>query len=230
MRRALPIVLRELDEDSQIRAIVLAGAGDRGFCAGADIKEKRSGGTPVEERRRLMPSTWIEALDCVSKPTIAAIHGICMGGGFELALACDLRLAAKGSVFALPETVLGLLPGGGGTQRLPHLVGLGRALDLLLTGERIDAEEAYRIGLVTRLSDSAQTVLADALRVAELIATRPPTAIAYVKEAARAGLEADLAMGLKLEKALFALLTSTADRVEAAAAFREKRQAKFNGL
>jgi enoyl-CoA hydratase/carnithine racemase len=103
-------------------------------------------------------------------------------------------------------------------------------LDLLLTGERIDAEEAYRIGLVTRLSDSAQTVLTDALRVAELIATRPPTAIAYVKEAARAGLEADLAIGLKLEKALFALLTSTADRLEAAAAFREKRQGQFNGL
>lgn len=228
IRAAFPAVLRELEADSEIRAIVLAGAGERGFCSGADIKEERAAGSPVEERHRLMPRTWIETLDEICKPTLAAIHGICMGGGLELALACDLRLAARGAVFALPETSLGLLPGGGGTQRLPRLIGLGRALDLLLTGERIDAEEAWRIGLVTRLSETASSVLGDAVRLAELIAARPTTAIAYVKEAARAGLEAHPAVGMRLEKALFALLTSSADRTEKLAAFRHKRSGEVS--
>ena len=229
IRQAFPSMLHELDTDPQIRAIVLTGSGERGFCAGADIKEKRAASSSVQERRRLTPKTWIEALDEISKPTLAAIHGFCFGGGLELALACDLRLAAREAVFALPETSLGLLPGGGGTQRLPRLIGLGRALDLLLTGERINAEEAWRIGLVTRLSDTPAAVRRDAMHLAELIASRPPTAIAYVKEAARAGLESDLAIGMKLEKALFALLSASADRSEAMAAFREKRAAHFTG-
>ncbi|MCX7169906.1 MAG: enoyl-CoA hydratase-related protein, partial [Proteobacteria bacterium] len=145
------------------------------------------------------------------------------------ALACDLRVVAKGAVFGLPETKLGLIPGGGGTQRLPRLIGLSRALDLLLTGEQIDAEEAYRIGIATRLVASAEDALTEALRLAEMISTRPPIAITYVKEAARAGLDMDLASGLKLEKSLFALLTSTADRAEASEAFRDKRTPIFTG-
>ena len=229
IRAELPAAFRELDEDPSIRCLVLTGAGERGFCAGADIKESRTAGSSVEERRRLIPATWIEALDRIAKPVIAAIHGICLGGGLELALACDMRMAARGARFGLPETALGLIPGGGGTQRLPRLLGLGRALDLLLSGEQIDAEEAYRIGLVTRLSASPDGVLADALRLGDSIASRPPLAVAYVKEAARAGLDMNFTSGLSLEKSLFALLTSTADHAEAVAAFREKRPPHFQG-
>jgi enoyl-CoA hydratase/carnithine racemase len=172
---------------------------------------------------------WIEALDAVSKPVIAAIHGFCLGGGAELALACDIRVAARDASFGLPETALGLIPGGGGTQRLPRLVGLSRALDLLLTGDRINAEEAYRIGLVTRLVATREEAVAEAFRLGEHISRRPPMATSYAKEAAREGFDLSLAAGLALEKTLFALLTSTADRIEAAAAFREKRQPSFTG-
>jgi enoyl-CoA hydratase/carnithine racemase len=229
IRAELPAALQELDEDPSVRCLVLTGAGERGFCAGADIKEGRTAGSPAEELRRMTPAAWIEALDRVAKPIIAAIHGICLGGGLELALACDVRMAARGARFGLPETALGLIPGGGGTQRLPRLIGLGRALDLLLSAEAIDADEAYRIGLVTRISASPEAVLADALHLANAIASRPPIAVVYVKEAARAGLDAPFSAGLKLEKGLFALLTSTADHAEAVAAFKEKRQPHFQG-
>lgn len=229
VRKGLPEVLRELEADAGIAVLMMIGAGERGFCVGADIKEKRTIGTSVAERRRLMPATWIEAIDAVTKPVIAVLHGLCLGGGAEIALACDIRVAARNLKFGLPETALGLIPGGGGTQRLPRLIGLGPALDLMLSGERIDAERAYQLGLVTRLADGADDAMLEALRLAEVIAARPPTAIAYCKEAARAGLEMDLRNGLRLEKSLFALLMSTDDRAEAAAAFREKRSPQFTG-
>lgn len=229
IRCGLPVMLRELDANSAVAAIVLTGAGTRGFCVGADIKEQRVIGTPAEELRRLQEMAWIETLDSVSKPVIAAIHGFCLGGGTELALACDIRVAAKDAVFGLPETALGLIPGGGGTQRLPRLIGLSRSLDLLLTGDRINADEAYRIGLLTRLASTREEALTEALRLAEHISLRPPMAIAYAKQAARTGFDMTLADGLTLEKTLFALLTSTADRIEAAEAFREKRKPVFTG-
>ena len=159
----------------------------------------------------------------------AAIHGYCLGGGLEISLACDMRVASPNAVFGLPETGLGLIPGGGGTQRLPRIIGLGRALDLLLTGDRIDAVEAHRIGLVSRLSASNDSLLDEVQILAERIASKPAAASAYVKEAARDGLELDLRAGLKLEKDLFVLLMSTEDRREAAAAFKEKRQPAFTG-
>lgn len=229
IRGVLPQALRELDDDPEIGAIVIAGSGERGFSVGADINESRPNDSPIAARRRLIPTSWIEALDATGKPVIAAIHGFCLGGGMELALACDVRVVAKGAELALPETALGLIPGGGGTQRLPRLIGLSRALDLLLTGDRIGAEEAYRVGIATRLAESPEAALAEAMRVAEHIAARPRVAVAYVKEAARAGLDMDLCNGLKLEKTLFALLTSSADRAEAARAFREKRRPNFIG-
>lgn len=229
VRRAFPQLMADLEADDAVRAIVICGAGERGFCAGADIKEGRAIGTGVSERRRLMPTSWIEALDRVSKPVIAAIHGICLGGGLEIALACDIRVAALDARLGLPETALGLIPGGGGTQRLPRLIGLSRALDLLMTGDRLDAAEAHRIGLVTRLADNRDAAIGEAMRVAEHLASRPPAAIAYAKEAAIRGASVDLATGLAIEKSLFALLTNTNDRIEAAAAFREKRPPRFVG-
>lgn len=229
IRTGLPALLEQLDRDDSCAAILLAGAGERGFCAGADIKEGRVVGTSVQERRRLLGNAWIDRVAHVAKPVVAALHGYCLGGGLELALACDIRIAAPGAQFGLPETGLGLIPGGGGTQRLPRVVGLGRAMDMMLTGERIDAQEALRIGLVSRLVASRETLLSEGLAIATRIAARPPTATAYAKEAARSGIEMDLQAGLTLEKTLFSLLMSTTDRAEAALAFKEKRAPRFTG-
>ena len=228
LRREMTQALELLDADPDIGAIVIRGAGERGFCAGADIKSQ-SDATSLPALRAEMTPSWIEALDRVRKPVIAAIHGYCLGGGLEISMACDMRVASPNAVFGLPETGLGLIPGGGGTQRLPRIVGLGRALDLLLTGDRINAAEAHRIGLVSRLSASDDSLLDEVQVLAERIASKPAAASAYVKEAARDGLELDLRAGLKLEKDLFVLLMSTEDRREAAAAFKEKRQPVFTG-
>ena len=147
----------------------------------------------------------------------------------ELAMACDIRVASPDAVFSLPEVGLGLIPGAGGTQRLSRLVGLGRALDLLLSGDRFDAAEAYRIGLVSRLSASAETLVEEAGALARKIAGKPQSAAAYAKEAARSGMDLSLNEGLRLEKDLFTVLMSTEDRKEAAAAFKEKRAPNFTG-
>lgn len=228
LRLSVTEALYALDSDADVAVIVLHGAGERGFCAGADIKDQRAADTLVALRADMTPG-WIETFDKVRKPVIAAIHGYCLGGGLEIALACDIRIAAPGAVFGLPETGLGLIPGGGGTQRLPRVIGLGRALDLLLSGDRIDAAEAHRIGLVSRLAASDETLLEEAAALARRIAAKPPSATAYAKEAARLGSEMDLASGLRLEKDLFVLLMSTDDRREAAAAFKEKRAPRFTG-
>lgn len=230
IRQGVPRALEQLDDDPEVRVIGIRGAGPRGFCVGADLKEKRPAETPIEARNRQARAVWIEAFDRVSKPLLAAIHGFCLGGGLEVALACDLRIASNDAVFGLPETGLGLIPGGGGTQRLPRVVGLGRALDMMLTGDRIDANEAYRCGLISRLVPAADALVNEAAQVAKRIALRPPLASRYVKEAAKAAMELELKAGLRVEKDLFALLLSTHDRQEAAAAFREKRQPVFRGM
>jgi enoyl-CoA hydratase len=229
IRVGVPQALGELGGDPAIRVIVLRGAGTRGFCAGADIKEKRGPETAIQVRQRMEQKRWIEALDQVSKPVIAAIHGYCMGGGMELALACDIRFAAPDAVFALPETGLGLIPGGGGTQRLSRVIGPGRALDMLLTGDRLRVDEARNIGLVTRVSASAETLVEEVRALALKIAAKPPAASAAVKQAARAALEMELKSGLDLELNLFALLAPSADVREAAMAFTEKRSPVFTG-
>jgi len=229
VRDRLPELLEGLDQDERCAAIVLCGAGERGFCVGADIKEQRVIGSSVQERRRLRDKAWIDRVAHVSKPVIAAIHGYCLGGGLELALACDIRVAAKDAVFGLPETGLGLIPGGGGTQRLPRVIGLGRALDLMLSGDRIDASQAHAMGLVSRLCEDRDSLMQQARALAERIAARPPTATAYAKEAAKSGMELDLQAGLTLEKTLFSLLMATEDRAEAARAFKEKRPPRFTG-
>jgi enoyl-CoA hydratase/carnithine racemase len=152
-----------------------------------------------------------------------------LGGGLEIALACDVRIASADAAFGLPEPAIGLIPGGGGTQRLPRLIGVGRALDLLLTAQRIDAAEAHRIGLVSRLTATQDELHEGTAQLAARIAALPPLAVRLVKEAARAGLERGLAEGLQFERELFARLLSTHDRHEAAAAFREKREPVFTG-
>ncbi|MFC5549124.1 enoyl-CoA hydratase/isomerase family protein [Massilia aerilata] len=229
IRAGVPQALRELDADPGIRVIAIRGAGARGFCAGADIKEKRGPETAIEVRSRMQGARWIEAIDAVQKPVIAAVHGYCMGGGLELALACDIRYAAPDAVFSLPETALGLIPGGGGTQRLARVVGPGRAMDLLLTGERLDARAARDIGLVTRVANESEALIDEVRSFAQRIAARAPAATLSVKRAARSALELELKQGLDLELDLFAMLKPSEDAREAALAFSEKRPPNFIG-
>lgn len=229
VRELLPRMLLEADKDPAVHVMVIYGGTARGFCAGADITEKREPESAVATRRRVSNDAWVDAFDKVKKPIVAAIHGYCLGGGLEIALACDIRIASADAQFSLPETGLGLIPGAGGTQRLPRVIGLGRALDLLLTGDRIDTAEAHRVGLITRIATSRATLLDEAMAVAERIASRAPAATLYVKEAAIASAELSLSAGLALERSLFALLTATKDKVEAASAFQEKRLPKFTG-
>jgi enoyl-CoA hydratase len=229
IRRGVPAALTEFDADPDVRVIVIRGEGPKGFCAGADIKERRQAETSLQVRRRMEKARWIEALDRIEKPVIAAIHGFCMGGGLELALGCDIRFASPDAVLSLPETGLGLIPGGGGTQRLARVVGLGRALDLLLTGERLDAQQAKAIGLVTRVAATPATLRDEVAELAGRIAAKAPMATLFVKQAAHAAVELQLKSGLDLELDLFALLASMQDVKEAAIAFREKRAPRFTG-
>lgn len=229
IRLGVPKALAELGDDAEVRVIVIRGEGPRGFCAGADIKERRGAETSLQVRRRMERARWIEALDRVEKPVIAAIHGFCMGGGMELALACDIRFASPDAVLSLPETGLGLIPGGGGTQRLPRVVGPGRALDLLLTGERLSAAQAHAIGLVTRVASANERLRDEVTELAARIAGKPPTATLFAKQAARAAMGLDLKAGLDLELDLFAMLAPMHDVKEAAQAFREKRLPRFTG-
>lgn len=227
LRCALLGVLDELNRDPQVRAIVITGAGDKAFVAGADIGEFE-GRTPVDQHRVMKLPTVFDAIERNSKPVIAAINGFCLGGGMELALACDIRIASAGAKFGQPEVNLGIIPGGGGTQRLPRIVGLGAALRMILTGDMIDAEEARRIGLVEEVVPAGD-LMARAGAMAQLIATKSPVAVSAAKEATRAASSLPLAEGLKLETALFQLCFSSEDKVEGVRAFLEKRPAKFPG-
>nr|WP_315184698.1 enoyl-CoA hydratase/isomerase family protein [uncultured Albidiferax sp.] len=230
IRTGVPKALAELDADPAICVIVIRGEGERGFCAGADIKERRGEETSLQVRRRMEKARWIEALDSIEKPVIASLHGFCMGGGVELALACDIRFASPEAVFSLPETGLGLIPGGGGTQRLPRLIGAGRAMDILLTGERMTAQEALAIGLLSRISSTSESLVNEVRALALRIAAKPPMATLFVKQAARAASKVDLKSGLDLELELFSLLVPMRDVKEAALAFGEKRAPQFVGL
>lgn len=229
IRHGVPAALRAFNSDSAIGAIVICGEGPRGFCAGADIKEQRGAETAIEVRQRMQQTRWIETIDEIQKPVIAALHGYCMGGGMELALACDIRFAAPDLVMSLPETGLGLIPGGGGTQRLPRIVGLAKALDMMLTGARVKVDEALAIGLVTRVADSLESLREEVGELAATVAARPPVATRYVRRAARAALELELGKGLDLELDLFSQLKDSEDAKEAAAAFKAKRAPRFSG-
>jgi enoyl-CoA hydratase/carnithine racemase len=228
MRVALPRAIREAEADPDVRVVVLRGAGERAFCAGADIKEFVEVPSPPEYRQQRAHDSWIRPFDEARKPILASIHGVCLGGGLEIALACDIRIAAEDALFGLPETGLGIMTGVGGSQRLPRVVGMGAALDMILTGERISAARAREIGLVTRLVPRAELHAATAALAAQL-AARPPMAMAFAKEAVRSALDLPLRDGMRLEVDLITLLLNTEDRLEAARAFREKRQPRFSG-
>ncbi|MCC6535438.1 MAG: enoyl-CoA hydratase/isomerase family protein [Burkholderiales bacterium] len=228
MRRDLPVAMRAAEADRESRVIVVHGAGERAFCVGADVKEFRAVESPVEYRQSRSYDHWIAPFDAATKPIVCAIHGWCLGGGLEIALACDIRIAAESAQLGFPELSHGTITGCGGSQRLPRVVGAGRAMDIMLTGERMSAAEAYRIGLITRLTPDAG-LIAEATRVAELIASRAPLAVRFAKEAVRNALDLELAAGLRRELDLLTHLLQTEDRIEAGAAFREKRKPVFKG-
>jgi enoyl-CoA hydratase len=226
--RELDAVLRSVREDEGVRAIILTGAGEKAFVAGADIGELARMG-PVEGVRisRDGQDTF-RMMERMPKPVIGAINGFALGGGLELALACHVRLASSRARFGLPEVKLGIIPGYGGTVRLPRLVGRGRALELMLTGEMIDAEEAYRIGLVNRVTPP-ESLLDAARELAAKMIANGPIAIALALESVDRGMSTTIDDAQILESNLFGLLASTDDMREGMNAFLEKRKAEFKG-
>jgi len=228
MRGELVACFGGLVANDDVRVVVVTGAGERAFSAGADIREFVAPQVPVrfrETRRRL---DFRQLLDRCLQPIVAAIRGYAFGGGLELALACDIRIAGDDARLGLTEVDLAIIPGGGGTQRLPRLVGRGKALEMILTGARIDAREALRIGLVERVVPAAE-VKAAGLELARTLAAKAPVALRYAKEAVVKGLELPLADGLRLENDLATLPRTTEDRIEGAKAFLEKRKPRFTG-
>ena len=218
----------EAREDSGVRALVITGAGEKAFAAGADIRELAGMSPSAMQDHARHGQEVIGFVEQLGKPVIAAINGLALGGGCELAMACTVRMAADTAQLGQPEVNLGLIPGFGGTQRLTRLVGQGRALDLLLTGRSIDASEAFRIGLIDRVTPPA-TLLDEARALARLLSAKPPLAVRGILEAVRRGADAPLASGQALEASLFGLVSASADMREGVSAFLEKRTPVFKG-
>ena len=217
-----------LETDAAVRAVILTGAGEKAFVAGADIAcLAKLGAAGGREWARLGHRVF-DGVERLSKPVIAAVNGYALGGGLELALACHLRIASETARFGLPEVKIGLIPGNGGTQRLPRLVGKGRALEMMLTGEPIPAGEAWRIGLVNHVVPAAE-LLAAARALAGKIVANAPVAIALCLEAVREGLEMPLPAALEWEASLSGLVMGTEDAHEGVRAFLEKRSPVFRG-
>jgi enoyl-CoA hydratase len=227
VRRELMEVVDELASDDDVRVTVLHGAGDRAFVAGADVSEFAAR-TPGEQRALYNHRRVYDVVADFPKPILCAIHGYCLGGGSELALACDIRVADRTARFAQAEIRLGLIPGAGGTQRLARLVGSGQAMRIALSGDMLDAEEAHRIGLVEFLVNEGRH-LEKAVEVAERIARWSPLALRLAKRSIRAAFETPLSAGLELERELFLAAFASEDGREGVRAFVEKRQPDFSG-
>ncbi len=219
--------LEELREDEGVRVVVITGAGEKAFVAGADIGEFE-GRTAVSQRDVMTARSLFTAVDTFPKPVIAMINGFCLGGGCELALSCDIRVASETARFGQPEINLGIIPGGGGTQRLTRLVGEGKAMELILTGDMIDAQHAYNLGLVNLVVPAAD-LEAKTLELANRIAEKSPVALRMAKEAVKTAARANLDEGLRREIDLFALTFSSEDKDEGVRAFLEKRKPDFKG-
>jgi enoyl-CoA hydratase len=228
VRSELVEALDHLRDADDVRVVIITGAGDKAFVAGADITEFADR-TPLEQRAAMAGRRVFDEVAAFPKPTIAMINGFALGGGCELAMACDIRIAARSARFGQPEIRLGLIPGGGGTQRLPRLVGAGRALRMILTGDLIDAEEALRAGLVDEVVDD-ESLRERTLALARTMAAHSPVALRLAKAAVAAAWEAPLGAGLALERELFITAFASDDRREGVAAFLEKRAPEFHGV
>jgi enoyl-CoA hydratase len=224
--QGLETLFDELEADITVRVIILTGAGDKAFVAGGDINHLASLDADSARQFALLAQRVIDRIEACPKPVIAAINGYCLGAGNELAMGCDLRIAADSARFGQPEVKLGIIPGFAGTQRLARLVGKGRAKELIFTGEMIDAEEAWRIGLVNRVVKK-ERLIEEAKGLALKMCEKSASAITLCKEAIDNGLEMDFARAQRYEADLFALSFTTADCREGISAFLEKRPAKF---
>ena len=213
-------------DDDDVRGVILTGAGDKAFIAGADISELAHLTAVEAEVSARHGQAVLDLVENLGKPVVAAINGFALGGGCETAMACTIRVAAESAIFGQPEVKLGILPGGGGTQRLPRLVGKGRALQLILSGATITAQEAHRIGLVNEVVPAAEVMRRAEAILAQIFANAP-IAVRYSLEAVNRGLDADLAGGLSLEASFFGLCAGTEDKKEGTSAFLEKRAPKF---
>ncbi|MGI8654094.1 MAG: enoyl-CoA hydratase/isomerase family protein [Pyrinomonadaceae bacterium] len=219
--------LDELRDDAEIGVVVFTGAGDKSFIAGADIAEFANR-TALTQRDVMLDRSLFNAIDSFPKPVIAMVNGYCLGGGCELALACDLRIASETASFGQPEINLGIIPGGGGTQRLTRLIGEGKAMELILTGDIIDAKTAYTLGLVNTVVPAAD-LEAKTMELANRIAEKSPIALQMAKEAVKLASRSNLDEGLRREVDLFALCFSSEDKDEGVGAFLEKRKPQFKG-
>jgi len=218
LAQELEDVCRQINQDNNIYAVIITGAGNKAFCAGSELDQQEFGG-------QYSPAKAIASID---RPVIAAINGDALGQGLELALSCDIRLASQKARFGSPQVALGLIPMDGGTQRLPRIVGKGKALELILTAETINAEGALEIGLVNKVV-AGENLDSEVEAIAKAIASKGPIALRYVKEAVNKGLDLTLEQGLRLEADLYFILQTTNDRTEGIKAFLEKRPPKFKG-
>lgn len=226
--RELRQVFTRIADDDEVKVVILTGAGEKAFVAGADIHEL-SVQTPVEGKSRSQyGQDVLNLIERLGKPVIAAINGYALGGGCELAMACTLRIASENAKLGQPEVKLGIIPGYGGTQRLPRLVGKGRAMELILTGEMISAEEAHRIGLVNHVT-SPEELMPTAERIARQIMANAPLAVRFAMEAVHHGMEMPQDEAMPYEATLFGLCCTTEDMREGMRAFLEKRKARFQG-
>jgi enoyl-CoA hydratase len=219
--------LDELKTDDSARVIVITGAGEKSFIAGADISEF-AGQTPTSQRNLFHQRSLFNSLDTFPKPVIAMINGFCLGGGCELALACDIRIANEKARFGQPEINLGIIPGGGGTQRLTRLIGEGKSMEMILTGDMIDAPTALQLGLVNHVFTSEE-LETKTIALASKIAEKSPIALQLAKEAVKLASRSNLDEGLRREVDLFAVCFSTEDKEEGVSAFLEKRMPVFKG-
>ena len=221
-------ILAEIKYNPTVRCVIITGDGEKAFCAGADLKE-RAAMDPIQVRKTVsLIRGNINALEALPQPVIAAVNGVALGGGTELALAADLRIASDKAKFGLTETSLGIIPGAGGTQRLPRLIGKGRAKELIFTARRIDAREAEAIGLIEYHISSGE-LLDKALEIASQIVKNGPIALAQAKFAIDKGFDVDLNTGLAMEQNAYEITIPTRDRLEGLQAFKEKRPPVFTG-
>lgn len=225
------VFFEQAGQDDNVRAVVITGTGDKAFCAGADIKERAAQeirGTQFYVKQKYTHDLF-RNIEEFEKPVIAAINGVALGGGLEIALCCDLRIAANTARFGLPEVKLGVIPAAGGTQRLPRLIGEARAKELILTAELIDAEAALRYGLVSRVV-TPEALMHEAMALAQKIAEYAPLAVRFAKRAINRGMQTDLDSGLEYERYAAAMIIDSEDRKEGMRAFLEKRKPVFKGI
>ena len=221
-------VFEDARDDSSIRGIILTGSGDKAFAAGADIAEMAKSSALEAEKSTRHAQAVTEIMENLGKPVIAAVNGFALGGGCELAMACTFRIASENAKFGQPEVKIGIMPGAGGTQRLPRLIGKGRALQLILTGEIINAQEAYQIGLVNEVVASAELIPRVEAILKQILANAP-FGVKFSIDAVNKGLDASVSEGLLIEASFFALCAGTEDKKEGTSAFLEKRAPQFQG-